>query len=213
MCGAVNLDPKYRSELANKNFLFDDTGDNVSHLNPYIGDLTGLYWIWKNTSNEFVGTNQWRRFYDDTTVQNTVFDEKALYVSSPYTFTDQNIYEQFVWAHGELGLSIVKEAGRMRKIDLDPVYIDKLKTIHFISPANMFFAYRPLFDKLCTVLFEIIFELYEGTKYALPFMQESRDKRMLAFLAERILNIIYIEKNYYLGTEYNIVSMPWRHHD
>jgi hypothetical protein len=213
MCGAVDLNPIYRADLASRNFIFDDVGDNISHLNRYLGDLTGLYWIWKNTNDEFVGTNQWRRFYDDNAVQSMQLDEKVLYVSSPYTFSDQNIYEQFIWAHGETGLLILKEVARLKKINLDPDNVDKLKTISFISPANMFFSHRELFDKLCKILFEMVFEIYEGTKYALSAIQPAHDKRLIAFLVERILNIIYIEKNYYLGSEYSIASVPWRHHD
>lgn len=30
------------------NMIGDDTGDNISKLNRHFGELTGIYWAWKN---------------------------------------------------------------------------------------------------------------------------------------------------------------------
>ena len=219
MCGSVNLDLNYKAKLLNKNFLFDDTGDNISNLNKYFSDLTGLYWVWKNTNHEFVGTNQWRRYYNEQFINQLKFNDKTIYVSEPYKF-GLNTYDQYVYNHGEIGLLILKEAASKGNIKLEPNLVDKLKSINFLSPANMFFAQNDLFNKLCSILFEIILEVYEGSKYSLPYIQKPIDgapdynnNRVPAFLAERVLNIIYIEKDYYLGTGYDVVSVPWRHHD
>ena len=39
-------------------YMRDDVGDSISALNPYYGELTGMYWLWKNytAENKYVGT-------------------------------------------------------------------------------------------------------------------------------------------------------------
>ncbi len=44
-------------------FIGDNTGDHISGKNPNYSELTGLYWIWKNTGSEWVGLSHYRRFF------------------------------------------------------------------------------------------------------------------------------------------------------
>lgn len=44
-------------------FTGDDTGDNISNKNNYYSELTGLYWVWKNTNSKIVGSCHYRRYF------------------------------------------------------------------------------------------------------------------------------------------------------
>ena len=52
----------------NKNWLRDNTKKNISYKNPYYGEYTFHYWLWKNSlekfkKNEWVGFCAYRRFW------------------------------------------------------------------------------------------------------------------------------------------------------
>jgi len=55
-CGAAMHDETY-------GYLRDDSGDNISRKNKNYCELTGLYWLWKNTSDEYVGLVHYRRYF------------------------------------------------------------------------------------------------------------------------------------------------------
>lgn len=53
-------------------FVGDDTDDHISEKNPYFSELTGIYWVWKNTSHSITGFCHYRRFF-------TIHPEPFLY--------------------------------------------------------------------------------------------------------------------------------------
>lgn len=212
MLGASTLTPEYRSELSAKGYLFDDTGTNISHENKWLGDLTGLYWVWKNTNDEFVGTTHYRRFWDEQQIAQAPYDENTIYITRPGVFTCDTYY-QYVEAHTEIGLLTLREVAKRGKVDLKPEMIDDLRKVNFLSTCNMFFAHRKLFNRMCEVLFPIVLEHLEGTRYALPFIQPKDETRMVAFVAERLCTLIYMHKDYYLGKNVNIQPISYNYYN
>ena len=55
------------SNIKKKNFQSDKTGENISSKNPYYGEYTFHYWLWKNgienIKNEWIGFCQYRKFW------------------------------------------------------------------------------------------------------------------------------------------------------
>ncbi|MBZ7951678.1 HAD-IA family hydrolase [Campylobacter sp. LH-2024] len=50
-----------------ENMIGDNTGDNISHLNRYLNELTGIYWAWKNYDKlgnpDYIGYCHYRRHF------------------------------------------------------------------------------------------------------------------------------------------------------
>lgn len=205
-CGSHWLSQDLKNQCLSKNHVLDDTGKNISHLNSLLGDLTGLYWIWKNTDHEFVGTNQYRRFFDDNQLKSLApFDANTLYVSE-FIPLNMNIWEHYRRCHGDIGIKLLSKAIQLKRTPIAREHVDLLYSKNRLSTCNTFFASKKVFDRTCELLFETVFELYHGTKYVLEFIQTGihsgrpmTEKRLLAFLAERILNVFYYNREYYFG--------------
>jgi hypothetical protein len=204
MCGADSFDPVYRAELTSRGFVFDDTGDNISNLNQFLGDLTGLYWVWKNTTESLVGTNQYRRMWDNNGVNQIEFDPRTLYVLQRVDFTE-SAYDQYVRHHGHYGMDLLFSAVDKKKIDLP--HVDDLKQLQYLHCNNMFFADRGLFDQVCERLFDIVFKLYKSVAHLLP-AAPANQTRTIAFLAERILTVMFANPEYYFG-KVKIQEVGW----
>lgn len=44
-------------------FLYDDTGDNISNKHDLYSEFTVLYWMWKNSDADIIGENHYRRYF------------------------------------------------------------------------------------------------------------------------------------------------------
>lgn len=62
----------------------DDQGDNISHLNPFLSEMTAMYYLWKNCKGRhYYGLCHYRRFftYQPIPLLNVIFDFMCFYLT------------------------------------------------------------------------------------------------------------------------------------
>lgn len=67
----------------------DDTGDHISLKNPWYSELTGIYWVWKNTHQDITGACHYRRFF-------TAQPEPFLYRLKRFIYFPAGLYKKRV---------------------------------------------------------------------------------------------------------------------
>ena len=146
-------------------YLRDDTGDNISALNGYYSELTGLYWIWKNVHDiNYVGTCHYRRYLIDENehIMNEkqyeqIFKEYEL-VTTKRVVLNNSYHYGFSANHNVTALDMTGEVIK----ELYPEYYDTF--IQLVNGnetyfGNMIVTSKELFDKYAEWLFTIFFAL------------------------------------------------------
>lgn len=205
MCGSVNYNPVDIVSMQRRGFLMDHFKDHISHMNSDFGSLTGLYWIWKNTDHEYKGTNTYRIFWDED------FDLKPNRVYVPtakdivtaikgFAPNVDNVYDHFSHCHNQLGWQLLYGLAGDRRIPITTGMIDQLKTYKYLIPFHMFTAEQNLFNKICEILFQVLFEFHSNYSAILfEIYKRNQQLRFYDFFSERILHLILSNNYHFLG--------------
>ncbi|MCR5265323.1 MAG: DUF4422 domain-containing protein [Cyanobacteria bacterium RUI128] len=175
----------------------DNTGDNISKLNPYYCELTATYWIWKNVKSEYVGLVHYRRLFDfdgtddfpfGATEENLSEILKDTDVILPHRMTldEPSIYHQFLFNHDGRSLDYVMDYIAKTYPEMS-VEVDRIKTNKQVWFWNMLIARKPVFDDYAAWLFDVLsaYDKYmEGTG-------QEKSPRINGFLSERLNNIYF----------------------
>lgn len=160
----------------------DDEGENISVLNPYFCELTGLYWAWKNLQADYIGLAHYRRHFagsyspdkwDSVLKQRDIADELEqvkIFVPRKRYYWIETLYSHY--AHTHYGYQL----DETRKIiqERHPAYMasfDKALKQRWGYMFNMMIMEKHLFDAYCKWVFDILFTLRErlGEKGLTPF--------------------------------------------
>lgn len=186
-------------------YLGDNTGNNISHLNVYLNEITALYWIWKNTSHTVVGLCHYRRFF--TMAESVPFarekilsKEDALKLLERHDVIVSSIgFEMMIQRdliRNDCGEELAKFAESVVKkhlLKVQPDYMESFEHVMnsvAIYKCHLFITRRNILDAYCKWLFSFYLDatneiLRKVDLESLPFSP----RRLIAFLAERMLTI------------------------
>lgn len=179
--------------------LFTDTDkDNINNLNLYINELTGLYYLWKNTKDPVVGMCHYHRFFtsNDEPMSIDLIEKLArehdivltypvAYETSIIDNLEKDFREDLPTFHKYMEMLYEKEP------DLREYFRGNT-----FNPRNMFIARREVIEGYFEWLFPLIIPITE------QFVREEVHKwgpghyyrRMIGFISERLLTY-YARKN------------------
>lgn len=178
-------------------YIGDDTGNHISDLNMFYGELTGVYWIWNNyTGNDNIGICHYRRYFIDEsgkllheTDYNNILSEYDI-ITSPAVDEGMSYFEYFSKAHGEKNLILEGEVIKRIYPEYYSSFLECMKeSKHYYG--NLMVVSRELFNQYCEWLFTIFAEMSENID--LSGLDEYH-KRIYGFLSEQLL-MVWIRTN------------------
>lgn len=209
----------------------DDTGENISALNPHFCELTAVYWAWKNLDPKvsYVGLCHYRRFFDFHAQSKPTYanhkvpenDLETFKVSPSHTLRKQleeghvilpkphihnisTFLDYSLW-HNSMDLRKLEEIIRIKT----PEYTEAFKQVIFknstVYPFNMFVMPRKWFDRYCRWLFDILFELQQQIDIS---HYTSYQQRVFGFLSERMMLVFVSAHNLPISTYPAVMFFP-----
>ena len=147
--------------------LKDNVGDNISYLNEFYLENTGVYWIWKNVKNaKYKGQTQYRRqfknleFYDF----DKIFSKYDIIVAEPlnlpklFNHDECTLDFHYKVAHNERDLLILEDIIKTKLPEYAEDYDKYIKNGYEILYSCGFIMPSNHYDTYCETLFDIIEE-------------------------------------------------------
>ena len=211
LAGAVDSAERNKPELAS--WSTDNTHCNISDKNPCYCELTVLYWAWKNLRADYLGLVHYRRYFASRRFAgdkwNRVLRGEELarllnrydvLLPKPRHYFIETNHSQFVHAHGECALNVVRECLKKKNPEYLPDYDASMRKTSG-HRFNMFVMRSDLLDAYCQWLFELLFEAEEEL-----LRRGALKPRMIGYIAERLLDV-WLAHNHISYHEIPVVFM------
>ena len=182
----------------NLGYIRDDSGDNISDLNPYYSELTGQYWLWKNEKQiKNIGCCHYRRYFinekkDFLSIQELESllghtDILAARLEDPRTWR-----ELYGAGHNIKDLYTLGEVIKEKEPESYDVF-ERLLDSHTICFGNMYAMSKAIFDEYMEWLFGLLTETGERIDFS---SYDNYEKRVFGLLSENMIQIFSLTRGY-----------------
>jgi hypothetical protein len=195
IANACQLTEEEKTACLSEGKLFDDTGDNISSLNPWWGELTAVHWLLKNNNSPLIGNCQYRRYWDEDAIARA--DSSVLYTSEPCIF-GFSLADQFRGGHSFPGVEMTMKLAIDGKLPFTASEMAAVWGQNQFQGGPMLFGPRPSYERVINVLFDCLWPVWDEYKESIMTLT-GYDQRAMAFLSERFLSGIVLYKDKFLG--------------
>ena len=180
-------------------YMGDDTGDNISELNWMYGELTGLYWVWKQeTEADIIGICHYRRYFlnesgsfmTQAEYENALADCDVM-VSELLSVGGRN-RDNFAKAHNIADMDAVGDAIRKLYPQDYPAYCQVMEDDKCCY-GNLMVTSREKYNEYCEWLFSLFDEASDKIDVSGYDMYH---KRVYGFLSEVLLYVWVVARGY-----------------
>lgn len=181
-----------RAGAADLGYIGDDTGVSISEKNCYYGELTGVYWVWKNIkTSDYVGICHYRRYF--CTEEGRILTEKEYgeilsgydMIASKKLKLNFSYYDGYASDYNIHDLNVVGEVIRRHYPEYGETF-ERLVHGRGTYFGNMMVCRKEIYDAYCEWLFGI-FEKAEGGIDASGY--DDYHKRVYGFISEFLLYV------------------------
>ncbi|MCI8308741.1 MAG: DUF4422 domain-containing protein [Clostridia bacterium] len=178
-------------------------GDNISNKNESYCELTGLYWIWKNSEYDIIGLCHYRRFLSKSYFSNNMryylsekdinnlFNKGYNLILPKRFYYKGKVKDNFNIAPNVKDMEILKKVVK----EESPEYLesfDEYENRQYTYFCNVMITTKELIDDYCRWLFKILYKMEKNLNPE-DYIHDDYRKRMFGFLSERLLNIWVIK--------------------
>jgi hypothetical protein len=191
------------------NWIDEKKGENISNLNSFYGELTGIYWLWKNRipemkKNDIIGICHYRKLWLKKNYLNKQkFSTSSLYSNlldydnfsenydciqvQPIIFKNKNLLDDFKEIHK---VDILEDCANFLDEKEKILFLKHLND-NILYPLNMFITRVELFEKYCEKIFPWLEKCLEFC--IKKNLCENYNMRLPAFLAERFTSFWFAQ--------------------